>query len=149
MGALTGVWREDYGMASASGMLNLYTGRWDEEILSSLKLPADVLPPVSDREVKVGAFRGIPVINGTADGFLATLGSGCHSSARIAVTIGTTASARTMVTKPETTAASGTFCYRATVDSFLLGFEPNFSADDAWGTVPGLECGAAGVLARC
>jgi gluconokinase len=125
VGALTGVWVEDHGMASASGMFNLRTGTWDEEIVGLLNLPPGSLPPVADRETIVGAHRRIPVVNGTADGFMATMGSGCHSSGRVAVSIGTTASARTTVVKPITTPPSGTFCYRANEDSFLLGCASN------------------------
>jgi xylulokinase len=80
---------------------------------------------VRDRDAVVGSLEGVPVINGSGDGFMATLGSGCYSPDRVAVTLGTTASARQFVAEPVLKENLGTFCYRATRDSFLLGCAGN------------------------
>jgi gluconokinase len=124
-GMLTRGWAEDDGMASASGLLNLNTGQWDNEILRAVKLPFGCLPQVLDRESVVGRFKGAPVINGSGDGFMATLGSGCDSPDRVATTLGTTGSARRLVRNPVLEPTAGTFCYRASRDGFLLGCASN------------------------
>jgi gluconokinase len=122
---LTREWAEDDGIASASGLLNLKSGEWDEEILRVLHLPVECLPQVLDRKAIVGRFKGAPVINGSGDGFMTTLGSGCEANDRVATTLGTTGSARRFVQNPVLEASAGTFCYRASRDGFLLGCASN------------------------
>ena len=122
---LTGKWSEDYGMASASGLLNIHSAQWDSEILRIIDLPVESLSELSDRETVVGRFQGTPVLNGSGDGFLATLGSGCESAGRVAVSLGTTASAREFVAEPVLNDSSGTFCYRAQANRYLLGCAGN------------------------
>src|SRR5262249_1048918 len=113
---ITGVWAEDDGIASASGLLNLGSGQWDAGILRLIGIKEDELPRVSARESVVGYFHGTPVINGTGDGFFATLGSGGDVSGRLAATLGTTASVRELTPTPAWDESSGAFCYRATPD---------------------------------
>src|ERR1051325_5446817 len=43
---LTGVWAEDHGMASASGLYNIVEGNWDSELLGMVGLNQSQLPPV-------------------------------------------------------------------------------------------------------
>jgi len=74
-----------------------------------------------ERDEIVGHFRNIPVVAGSGDGFLANLGSGCDHPKRMAVTLGTSASARQLLDTPVLDDAAGTFCYRANDFGFLLG----------------------------
>jgi len=94
------------------------------------------LPPVQDRTEIAGRVTsiaasefGLPanaaVINGSGDGFLANLGSECETPAKIAVTLGTSAVARQTVTRPVLNSSSGTFCYKAADDAYLLGCAGN------------------------
>jgi gluconokinase len=133
---LTGVWPEDPGMASASGMYNIRDGDWDPELLAILKLKKESLPPVSSRNNVVGRItkdaasefglpEGIPVVNGSGDGFFAHSGSECRSPERISVTLGTSAAARQALPVPILDLVSGTFCYRAAGNEFLLGCASN------------------------
>lgn len=129
---LTGEFVDDPGMSAASGLLNARTGLWDPEILHLLGLELPDLPAIADREAiagkvtlegssRYGVRAGTPVVNGSGDGFLANIGSGCERPDRIAVTVGTSAVARQMVAHPVLDESAGTFCYRAALDSFLLG----------------------------
>src|SRR6266571_3811067 len=85
---LAGTWVEDHGMASASGFFKIAEGDWDLELLSILGLNRSNVPPVRGRTEIVGRVttegarefalaEGVPVINGSGDGFLANVGSGC------------------------------------------------------------------------
>jgi len=129
---LTGAFVDDFGMAAASGLLNAREGRWDKELLSIASLeppdlsvianPYDIVGAVSDSAVaRFGLPRGTAVVNGSGDGFLANVGSGCTSAKRMAVTLGTSGAARQMVSTPALDSTAGTFCYRASSDAFLLG----------------------------
>src|ERR1051326_5384465 len=97
---LTGVWVEDHGTASATGLYSLIDGRWDAKLLNILGLTEDQLPPVRNRTDVIGRITplaarefGVPdnvaVVNGSGDGFLANIGSDCEVPSRISVTLGT------------------------------------------------------------
>ena len=121
--ALTGECVEDYGMASASGLLNIHSAAWDDDLLQATSLTARNLPRLSNHDAIAGkTASGTVVVNGSGDGFMASLGSGCSSPNRIAITLGTSAAARQMVRSPFLDPTAGTFCYRAdSKDDFLLG----------------------------
>ena len=129
---LTGSFVEDVGMASASGLLNVHSGKWDPELLGIAGLDSEDVPVVDEPDSIVGRVTeaaasrfGIPsgttLVAGSGDGFLANIGSGCTGPNRMAVTLGTSGVARQMVPKPSLNARAGTFCYRAASDAFLLG----------------------------
>jgi gluconokinase len=125
--SLTGECVEDFGMASASGLLNVHSANWDTDILGAANLRAGNLPKLMERDAIVGkTISGCVVVNGSGDGFMANIGSGCESSGRIAITLGTSAAVRQIVQKPALDPLSGTFCYRATTgNEFLLGCASN------------------------
>ena len=129
---LTGSFVEDFGMASASGLLDVRSGKWDSELLSLAGMEAQDCPSIVNPDAIVGTVTeaggsrfGIPagatLVGGSGDGFLANVGSGCTSPKRMAVTLGTSGVARQMVSRPPLNASAGTFCYRASADAFLLG----------------------------
>jgi gluconokinase len=129
---LTGVWVEDHGMASASGLFNIANCDWDESLLDLLGISRAQLPAVSSRNgiagrVTTGAASefglpsGSPVVVGSGDGFLANVGSDCEVPSKIAITLGTSAVARQTLRLPVFDSAAGTFCYRASEDAYLLG----------------------------
>jgi gluconokinase len=125
--SLTGECVEDFGMAAASGLLNVHSSNWDTDILRAANLGEDNLPMLFERDAIVGkTLSGVPVVNGSGDGFMANIGSGCVSPHRIAITLGTSAAVRQMVQTPSLDSSAGTFCYRATAgNSFLLGCASN------------------------
>lgn len=129
---LTGVWVEDHGMASASGLFNVVNGDWDPALLGLLGLPRESLPLIASRNAVIGRVtreaaaefgftEGAPFINGSGDGFLANVGSECETPEKIAVTLGTSAVARQTLSNPVLDPLAGTFCYKADDGAFLLG----------------------------
>jgi gluconokinase len=128
---LTGKWIEDHGLASASGLYNINESAWDAELLAIVGLKRSQFPDIAGRTAIVGrtmpAMRkfglpeGVPVINGSGDGFLANVGSDCEVPERISVTLGTSAVVRQTLQQPVLEASSGTFCYQADAGAFLLG----------------------------
>lgn len=125
--ALTGNFVEDYGMAAASGLLHAKSAKWDDEILRAAHISTASLPQLLDPDAIAGRIDSdTVVVNGSGDGFMANVGSGCESSSRIAITVGTSAAVRQMVKTPSLDPKAGTFCYRAASgDSFLLGCASN------------------------
>ncbi len=130
--AMTGNWIEDHGTASASGLYDVRAGTWSNTMLDLIGLPFDCLPRLvgrntiagtvtTDAELRFGLAEGTPVIAGSGDGFLANTGSGCDTAGRMAVTLGTSSSARLVVPAAILDEAAGTFCYRADQDRYLLG----------------------------
>jgi gluconokinase len=129
---LSGSYTDDIGMASASGLLDLGSGRWHPELLRvaglevgdlpALSSPYDMVGSVSsDASTRWGVPAGTPLVSGSGDGFLANVGSGCTGPERLAVTLGTSGVVRQMVAAVTPDAQAGTFCYRATPDALLLG----------------------------
>jgi gluconokinase len=133
---LTGTWIEDHGMASASGLYNIEEGDWDTPLVELAGLTRNMLPPVSSRYDTAGTVtseaaadfglrEGTIVINGSGDGFLAHIGSGCEAPSAISVTLGTSAVARQTIVRPVLDSQAGTFCYRADTNASLLGCAGN------------------------
>jgi gluconokinase len=129
---LTGSFVDDFGMASASGLLDVRSGKWDPDLLSIARMEPQDCPEVVNPHAIVGRVGatgaerfglvpGTTLISGSGDGFLANVGSGCTTPRRMAVTLGTSGVARQMVAQPSLNAGAGTFCYRANSDAFLLG----------------------------
>jgi gluconokinase len=129
---LTGQFVDDYGMAAASGLLDVRSGAWDKELLEIAAVDSLDLPRLVNPEEPVGVVQqagserfGIPagtkLVAGSGDGFLANVGTGCTTPKRIAVTLGTSGVARQMISSPVLNPSAGTFCYRASTESFLLG----------------------------
>ena len=129
---LTGSFVDDFGMASASGLFNVRSGKWDSELLSVVGMELADCPEIVNPDAIVGVVTeggasrfGIPagtkLVSGSGDGFLANMGSACISPKRLAITLGTSGVARQMVPSPALNPSAGTFCYRARSDAFLLG----------------------------
>ena len=134
--ALTGTWSEDVATASASGLMELDSGKWDRVTLDALRIDPAMLPPLVDcRQIEgrlsrkwaaqLGLPDGCPVVAGAGDGFLAATGSGCDTDRRAAATLGTTASVRRFVTSSATGSDPCTFCYRYGDGRFLSGCAGN------------------------
>ena len=129
---LTGSFVDDFGMACASGLLEVRSGNWDPDLLAIAEMESQDCPDVVNPHAIVGTITeagagrfglvsGTKLISGSGDGFLANVGSGCTTPRRMAVTLGTSGVARQMVPRLSLNADAGTFCYRADSDAFLLG----------------------------
>ena len=129
---LTGSFVDDFGMASSSGLMDVRYGKWDARLLGIAGVDIEDCPDFVNPYAIVGTIReagaerfglqpGTPLVSGSGDGFLANVGSACTTPRRIAVTLGSSGVARQMVPQPSLNPDAGTFCYRASSDSFLLG----------------------------
>jgi gluconokinase len=117
--------------ASWTGLLNRTSLTWDHDLLAKLPIRREQLGTVVDvSEPSVGlrapwatrwpALRAIPWFGALGDGAAANVGSGCTSSDRIALSIGTTGALRT--TPPSVPIIPpGLWCYRVDHAMPLLG----------------------------
>ena len=123
-------------MASASGLYDLAGGVWNSELLALTGLSEKHFPPVRSRTQIAGCVtreagsyfglpEGLPVVNGSGDGFLAHLGSECEASSSISVTLGTSAAVRQTSARPILNSSLGTFCYKSDEKTYLLGCAGN------------------------
>ncbi len=105
---LTGRHLVDWSIASATGLFDIRHHHWDETALSLLSItPAnlsELVPPrhiITDWDHEVAELIGIPsdtsLIVGGGDGPLASLGVGAYQSDRVAVNVGTSAAARSVI----------------------------------------------------
>jgi gluconokinase len=104
---LTGELRMSLSSASGTGLLDLRTRSWDDELLDALGLDRALLPPLSDEP----SGAGEPVFPPLGDGACSNLGAGCTDAERAALMIGTSGAYRVLretdIPKPR----PGLFCY--------------------------------------
>jgi gluconokinase len=77
------------GMASPTGLVDILTRTWDEELLETLGIDGEQLPEISDDPVDAW----YPAI---LDGACSNLGAGCVTRRRAALMIGTSGAVRTV-----------------------------------------------------
>src|SRR5205085_8090763 len=82
---LAGDSRTSVSTASGTGLLDVHTCRWDEELLDALGLEVERLPGISDEPVD----RGEPWFPALGDGGCSNVGAGCLTRERAALTLGT------------------------------------------------------------
>ncbi len=98
---LTGSVQTDYAHLNYSLLYNVHRGVLDEEIISALKISADLFPPAHVSTDIVGAVSkecgqqlglkaGIPVVSGSSDGTTAMYGGGILEKDRAVLVSGTT-----------------------------------------------------------
>ena len=92
-GRLTGSTATSLSMASATGLLNQQTGRWDEELLEVLGLTTERLPEISGEPVEHEGRLWLPAIG---DGAASNLGAGATTADRAVLMIGTSGALRTV-----------------------------------------------------
>jgi gluconokinase len=125
----TGEWATDTSCASGTGLLDLATGRWDDEALELAGLTTGSLPPLVAPTDVVGALRetgwglpgGVPVVAGGGDGPLANLGVGAVRPGVAACSIGTSGALRVTVDRPAVDARGRVFCYGLTDARWVVG----------------------------
>ncbi len=123
----------DYTDASASGLFNLHTFTWDEEIISQiLGLSADRFPrPVPCDYLLSGISSSLaeemcldpdtPMTAGSGDGILANLGCGIFDASAMSSTVGTSGAVRTTVSSPLLDDQQRTWCYCLSKDRWVAG----------------------------
>ncbi|WP_027409680.1 gluconokinase [Anoxybacteroides tepidamans] len=126
----------DYSIASATGLFNLETLDWDDDVLRLLGLAKERLSvPVPTTYVlqgmkkewaeQMGVDPALPVIVGASDGVLANIGVGAVSAKEAAITIGTSGAVRTVSSVPKTDERGRTFCYALTEQHWVIGGPTN------------------------
>ncbi|GAY73188.1 gluconokinase [Lentilactobacillus kosonis] len=129
---LFGVLKEDYSIANATGLFNIYNMDWDEEALSVAGITADQLPELVDTTYQLkgiheeyakvlGISADVPFIIGASDGPLANLGVNAIKPGVVAVTIGTSGAVRVITDKPRTDPKARVFCYYLAKDMWVVG----------------------------
>jgi len=133
---ITGKFVIDTNIASATGLLNIHTLQWDDEIIKMIGLRGDQLSEVAD--VKYSSFihssnkinlpSSVPFIIGGSDGALANLGMDVLDKNTMAVTIGTSAAARVTIQQPQTDDKMQAFCYHLHNNLYIKGGASNNGA---------------------
>jgi gluconokinase len=129
---LTGRYITDYSLASATGMFNIHSLKWDQTALDILDISEKLLPELADVDAELEvtnqdlierfAFAGdVKLILGASDGCLANLGSGTLARGETTLTIGTSGAVRMTVNKPLLDAQGRTFCYYLARDKWIIG----------------------------
>ncbi len=136
---LTGRWVMDWSIASATGLMNLKTKKWDQDILRLLELEESQLPQLvptttrlefKDQQVaeSLGLSKNVPIVVGASDGVLSNLGVNRFRKGEVALTIGTSGAIRTVVDKPLIDPEGRTFCYVLDESHYVIGGPVNNGA---------------------
>lgn len=128
---LTGKLVEDLSMAAGTGLLNLKTLTWDQELLSQVGITEKVLPKLVKSSDIVGSVKeeyrqkldldeNTKVIAGASDGYLSTIGVGAIDEADFAMNVGTSGGVRCLAKKSIIDKKAQFFCYPAD-QGYLIG----------------------------
>jgi len=126
----------DYAMAAATGLLNIDTLEWDEELLEMTdvkiaQLSKIVAPSYQMKQLKenvqdqLGLNSDIPFIIGSADGQLANLGSGAVEPGEVAISMGTSGAIRQFAKGFPINQTQETFTYAFTKEESIIGGPTN------------------------
>jgi gluconokinase len=133
---LSGLYEVDHSIASATGLLDIYTFDWYPESLELAGIrPEQLSRPVPcthlmsgllpEYQRSLGLPEGLPFIIGGSDGCLANLGSGALLPGETALTIGTSGAVRMTAAKPEYDPKERTFNYILTEQLYVAGGATN------------------------
>lgn len=101
-------------LASGTGLLDLTSRDWDEELLATLGVDRERLPPLGDEPAK-GWYPAL------LDGVCSNLGAGCVTRERAALMVGTSGAYRTLYETERPQPRPGLFLYRADERRVLEG----------------------------
>ena len=129
---LFNVYVEDYSIASATGMFNIFTKCWDDEALQLLNINENSLPKAvnttfilnnicDNYKKELGFENKVDFVIGASDGCLANLGSNAIENGVAAATIGTSGAIRVVFDKPVTDEKERVFCYILSDDKYVVG----------------------------
>ncbi len=130
--SLFGEMKVSTSIASWTGLLNIHTLEWDQELLAALPVDPQSLSPLVDAsqswvELRPEFRQRWPALSravwfpAIGDGAAANLGSGCNSPAQVAITIGTSSAVRATFDGEVPLLPAGLWCYRINQRSLLLG----------------------------
>ncbi len=121
-----------YSAASWTGLLDRKHLVWDEELLELLPVKANNLSPLCDIDQPNQGLQAdfrqrwptlaeIPWFPAIGDGAAANIGSGCTSSERVTISIGSTSAVRAVFKNEIEHIPAGLWCYRVDRGRALLG----------------------------
>lgn len=120
-------------MASGTGMLDIRSCDWDEELLAGLSVAAEQLPPIAQT---LSSFTGLtkdyarrwPTLNraqwfqSIGDGAANNIGAGCVTRESTALMVGTSGAMRVLWRgEPPALLPQELWCYRADADRVVVG----------------------------
>ncbi|MFC4401901.1 gluconokinase [Gracilibacillus xinjiangensis] len=126
----------DYSMASATGLMNIKSLSWDEEVLQYAGVKIEQLSRiVAPTEIIVGLKeelaeemnwpKDVKLVIGAADGQLANLGNGAIKPGEVAVSVGTSGAIRQLIEGQHVNQNGETFSYAFTADTSIIGGPTN------------------------
>lgn len=128
---LTGERVESKTIASGTGMFNIHTLEWDEDILKFAGISPSMLcelkeatysAPLKDSMAEyLGLKKGIPVVIGGADGALNQVGAGALKAGIMTLSVGTSGALRLAYDKPVLPETTSTWCYYSLNNKRLAG----------------------------
>ena len=121
-----------YSVASWTGLLDRHRLAWDAPLLKALPVRIEQLSPLVDAGIprrglapefatRWPPLRDVPWFPALGDGATANVGSGCVSSVKVALTVGTTSAMRAVVDHSIDHIPSGLWCYRVDAKRSLPG----------------------------
>jgi gluconokinase len=127
-----GEWLVDHGIASATGMFDVFTKQWNPRALDAARVtPERLARPVSPLTTRVGLRtpvaaalhlrKDVPVVLCSSDGALANLGVGALAPTDLAMTFGTSGAVRSTVREPMIDDRGRTFCYALDDERYIVG----------------------------
>jgi gluconokinase len=117
---LTGEYATDTSMASGTGLLNIHTLQWDDEILSFLNIKPQQLSAICEvTHQRKGILDDFLYVIGGGDGALANLGTGAMNKGFMALTIGTSGAVRLPIDQPFLDPQMRTQCYHLQDGQYL------------------------------
>lgn len=119
---LTGEFVEDYSIASATGLMNIHSLRWDKDILDFIGIREEQLPRLVDTKETFSALNySFKVVVGASDGCLVNVGVGALSKGQTTLTLGTSGAVRMTVNQPVLDPHGRTFCYYVKENTYVIG----------------------------
>jgi gluconokinase len=117
-------------MASATGLFDQNRLRWDKETFRVLPVREAQLSTVSDAPQKGleeewaerwPALRDTPWLPAVGDGACSNVGSGCTTSDRLGLMVGTSGAMRILWQAESVEIPDGPWCYRADTERYVMG----------------------------
>lgn len=129
---MTGEWVVDQSIASATGMYNIHSRKWDEKALEYAGITEENLPKVFStthvmdeltEEFKndLGLEKDIPIVLGASDGCLANLGSHGLNKGTAVSTVGTSGALRVVTDHPLIDENGAIFSYILSDELYVSG----------------------------
>lgn len=133
---LAGRFLVDQSIASATGLLNVYSLKWDKPVLQAIGIDetylSEPVPPTTVLEGfttpyarEKGLPGGVPLVLGATDGTLSNPGSGVVFPGQMAAMIGTSAAVRVTSSQPVLDPKARTWCYYLAQGKWIPGGATN------------------------